>query len=122
MKQRLHKVVFVGAALLSVGCIYALLCSSLGWGIPCLFYLITGLQCPGCGVSRMCLALARLDFAGAWRANPMLLCLLPLLIAIGADMLVRYVRTGVATAKGWSLAATWVAIIALVIFGILRNL
>ncbi|MGM9602968.1 MAG: DUF2752 domain-containing protein [Faecousia sp.] len=122
MKQRLHKVVFVGAALLVVGCIYALLCRSLGWGIPCPFHLVTGLQCPGCGVSRMCLALARLDFAGAWQANPMLLCLLPLLAAIGADMLVRYVRTGNGAAKGWSLAATWVAIIALVIFGILRNL
>lgn len=121
MKQRLHKVVFVGAALLVVGCIYALVCSWLGWGIPCLFRLATGLQCPGCGVSRMCLALLRLDLAGAWQANPALLCLMPLLIAIAVDMTVRYVRTGSA-AKGWSQAATWLAIITLVAFGIARNL
>lgn len=122
MKQRLHKVVFVGAALLVVGCIYALLCRWLGWGVPCLFRLTTGLQCPGCGVSRMCMALLRLDLAGAWQANPVLLCLLPLLVAIAADMIVRYVRTGSAGAKGWSAFATWIAIIALVAFGIARNL
>lgn len=122
MKQRLHKVVFVGAALLVVGCIYALVCRWLGWGIPCLFRLATGLQCPGCGVSRMCLALLRLDLAGAWQANPALLCLTPLLIAIAVDMTVRYVRTGSAAAKGWSQTATWIAIIALVAFGIARNL
>ncbi len=122
MKQRLHKVVFVGAALLVVGCIYALVCRWLGWGIPCLFRLATGWQCPGCGVSRMCLALLRLDFAGAWQANPALLCLTPLLAAIAADMTVRYVRTGLATPKGWSQIATWIAIIALLVFGILRNL
>ena len=122
MKQRLHKVVFAGAALLVVGCIYAFVCHRLGWGLPCLFRLYTGLQCPGCGVSRMCMALLRLDFAGAWAANPALLCLLPMLIAIGVDMTVRYVRTGSANPKGWSQIATWIAIAVLVAFGILRNL
>ncbi len=122
MKQRLYKVLFICAALLLAGCIYALLCRALGWGIPCLFRLATGLQCPGCGVSRMCMALLQLDLAAAWQANPALLCLSPLLLAIAGDMVVRYVRTGNGAARGWSLAATWVAIGVLLIFGFVRNI
>ncbi len=122
MKQRLYQVIFVGAALLLAGCIYALLCRALGWGIPCLFRLVTGLQCPGCGVSRMCMALLRLDLRAAWQANPALLCLMPLLLAIVGDMVARYVRTGSGAARGWSLVATWVAIGVLLIFGIVRNI
>ncbi|MBQ6889623.1 MAG: DUF2752 domain-containing protein [Oscillospiraceae bacterium] len=122
MKHRLKKLAILSAALLLAGCIYAWLCDLLGWGIPCPIRLATGLLCPGCGVSRMCMALLRLDFAAAWQANPAILCLLPLLLAIAVDMAVRYVRTGSAAAKGWSAVATWVAIVVLVIFGIARNL
>lgn len=122
MKHRLKKLAILGAALLLAGCIYAWLCNMLGWGIPCPIRLATGLLCPGCGVSRMCMALLRLDFAAAWQANPAILCLLPLLLAIAGDMAVRYVRTGSSAAKGWSAVATWVAIVVLVIFGIARNL
>ena len=48
-----------------------------GRGLYCPFWKFTGLLCPGCGVTRMCLALLRLDLAGAWRANPALLLALP---------------------------------------------
>ena len=40
-----------------------------GIGLSCLFYQITGLQCPGCGNSRAVLSLLRLDFAAALSYN-----------------------------------------------------
>ena len=76
------------AILFFIGGAYALWLFHTGRGIPCLFHRITGLQCPGCGVSRLCLALLRGDLAGAWRANAYLLCILPLL----AVLLVRRER------------------------------
>ena len=36
----------------------------------CLFKALTGVPCPGCGVTRSILALASGHFAEAWRANP----------------------------------------------------
>lgn len=50
------------------------------WMPKCIFHLITGWDCPGCGSQRMGHALLHLDIAGAWRANAMLLCALPYLL------------------------------------------
>lgn len=36
----------------------------------CSFKNLTGLPCPGCGMTRACLCLMRLDFAGAIYYNP----------------------------------------------------
>lgn len=42
-------------------------------GIPCVFRKVTGLLCPGCGITTMILCLSRLDWEGAYAANPFLL-------------------------------------------------
>ena len=63
VKKRLKTLLCLCAALLLGGCAYAMLCAHLGYGVPCLFHSITGLQCPGCGVSRMFLCLLRLGLA-----------------------------------------------------------
>lgn len=50
------------------------------WMPKCLFHTVTGWDCPGCGSQRMGHALLHLDFAQAWRANALLLCVLPYLV------------------------------------------
>lgn len=122
MKRRALKVILILSALLVGGLIYAILWRVLGIGLPCVFYTTTGLQCPGCGVSRMCLSLLKLDFKGAFSANPALLCLLPVLLAIGTDACVRYVRTGRCRTKGWSTVLVWISTAILLVFGIIRNI
>lgn len=42
-----------------------------GARIPCVFYRVTGYLCPGCGITRMCLALVHLDFVTAFSNNPL---------------------------------------------------
>lgn len=42
----------------------------LGVRVPCMFYRVTGYLCPGCGITRMCLAMLRFDFVTAFRNNP----------------------------------------------------
>ena len=54
--------------ILVLGGLYCILARR-GIGIPCIFYTITGLQCPGCGNSRAALALLRLDIAEALGYN-----------------------------------------------------
>lgn len=41
----------------AAGMLYCIWLHCTGLGIPCLFYLWTGFKCPGCGITRMCLAL-----------------------------------------------------------------
>lgn len=45
------------------------------WGLPagsiCLFHIISGFDCPGCGMTRAFRAMAELDVAGSFRYNPL---------------------------------------------------
>ena len=59
---------------------------------------------------------------GAWAANPVILCLLPLGAAVAAALARQYVKTGSRRLAGWPLAATWLMVAILVGFGVIRNL
>lgn len=61
---------------LLLGGIYFLYIELGGVGILCPFRLLTGLKCPGCGVTTMLVDLMRLDVLGAYEANPVLFLLL----------------------------------------------
>lgn len=39
--------------------------------IPCLFKVILGISCPGCGLTRACISVLHLDFQKAFEMNPM---------------------------------------------------
>ena len=47
--------------------------------IPCVFREVTGIRCPACGISHAALAVLRLDFAAAWRHNPLIFLFPPAL-------------------------------------------
>lgn len=108
--------------LLGLGLVYALWVRLTGLAIPCVFHTVTGLLCPGCGVTRMCLALLRLDLAEAWEANTVLLLMLPVLTVLGIRMAVRYIRVGSTVGPKWEDAVIWVMIALLIIWGVVRNL
>lgn len=103
------------------GCAYALFCRLTGFGIPCVFHRITGWQCPGCGVSRMCLSLLHGDLRAAWHYNAAILCLLPVFALIFGNIAVRYVRSGKARPDPWANVLLWLCAAALLVFGVLRN-
>ena len=44
--------------------------------IKCLWNEMTGLYCPGCGITRMLIAMIQLDFYQAFRYNPFLFLLI----------------------------------------------
>ena len=121
-KQRLCHLLRDVCLVALLGGVYALICFHFGVGLPCPFYLFTGLQCPGCGVSRLCLSLLRLDFAGAWAANPAILLLLPFGVLLAVRLAVRYVRNGTRRLTKAETVLVYAACICLLIFGVLRNL
>ena len=108
--------------LLGVGLLYAFLCRLAGHPIiPCVFHMVTGLYCPGCGVSHMCLALLRLDFQAAFQANAAIMLLLPLGIGITVRMAVRYVKYGTFSPTRTENGILWIMTGIFLLFGILRN-
>lgn len=93
--------------------------------VPCLFLLLTGLDCPFCGGSRAAGALLHLDVATALDHNAFaVLVVLPLVIAV----LVGMVREELGYAAGfWPAGPTgtvlgYALLVAVVSWGVVRNL
>ena len=51
--------------------------------IPCPFRLVTDLECPGCGMTRSCLALVQGEFVSAWNFHPFSFFLVALAVGVG---------------------------------------
>lgn len=121
MKKRAQHVIGVATAIFLLGLGYASWIWNTGIAIPCFFHKITGLQCPGCGVTRMCLALLQLDFVGAWRANAGLFLLSPLLIWALWNAAIQYIKRGRFCLNPKGERLVFVAVVYLVVWGLLRN-
>lgn len=122
MTKRIKRVIGFILIVLSVLLAYALFCYYSGFGIPCLFNLITGLKCPGCGITRMCLSLLRFDLKSAFNYNPAILILLPFFILIFLRAIYVYIKNGdLNLGKAFDIII-YIIITVLIIFGILRNI
>ena len=121
MTERLKKTALTAAIVLAVGGIYAWVHSAYGFSVPCLFRKVTGWDCPGCGVSRMLLAILRLDFSAAFLFNRVLFCLLPVLLFIGGRMVWLYIRDG-SVRDRLSTVLAWICVGILLVWGVVRNL
>ena len=71
---------FPRAAGLAVLALAAILILGMG-GVPCPIRTVTGVSCPGCGMTRACVCALRLDLAAAFRYHP-LWPMAPLLAAV----------------------------------------
>ena len=91
-----------------------------GTAVPCLFHSLTGIECPGCGITRMLLALTRLDLRTALSANAFLFVTLPYLVILLGYSTDKWVRNEKAGPKAEASAAVYC--IGLIVFGILRNI
>ena len=119
-RERLVWLLRRGGLLVAAGLIYAFLAGRFG-GIPCVFRLITGLKCPGCGVTRMCLHLLHGDVLSAFHDNGAVF----LMLVPGLLLFFRWCRSYVMTGeRRLSPGANRMAVVAavlLVSFGIARN-
>lgn len=122
MKKRICRLLTRCAIVLLVGLLYYLFVVITTIKIPCLFYVLTGLYCPGCGVTRMSVALLQLDFERAFHYHPVLLCSLPLLGVCFGYQALRYVKTGETKLLWWQNTIIWLVIVALVSFCVYRNI
>ena len=87
-----------------------------GYPIPCIFHKITGLYCPGCGITRMFISIIRLKFIDAFHYNCFAFILLVLFVILN---LIKVITKKNITIKNSILYAI---IVLAIVFGILRNI
>ncbi len=122
MKERAKKAIKTSTVLVALGCAYLLFFMKTGIGIPCFFNLITGLECPGCGATRMFRSLALLDFKAAFGYNPVLFIMLPLILFFIGRYIYQWIRYGKSTLSKAENIIQIIMVIVLIAFGILRNI
>ncbi len=119
--KRLKRICVFVLIILAVGIAYGAFVKVTGKGVPCLFYMLTGFQCPGCGITHMCIALLGLDFAAAFESHPMLLVQSPFLLLILLRNTIQYVKIGRWQLSRLESGVIYICIALLVVFSIVRN-
>ena len=121
MKKRAIELFRNVGILLAIGIGYYIFHSITDIGIKCPFYLLTGFLCPGCGISRMFLALISLDFSSALYFNAAAFVLLPFVLSVLISYYYEYIKKGRASLRPWHKEVLAASVIVLATYGILRN-
>lgn len=106
--------------LITGGILYALW--AIGHPLPCFFRRLTGLRCPGCGVTHMCVALLHGQWAAAWQANPCLLLFSPLIGYLLTRMAAGYLKNGHPGLNKRDEHIAVALVVVLIAWGVFRNL
>ncbi len=88
---------------------------------PCQFHRVTGLNCPGCGMTRAIYALLHGHFTAALRDNALLLFLLAILLGRSAWVGVQK-RRGRWNGQIIPAKYLWLLLLVALVFSVLRNL
>ena len=88
------------------------------FSIPCLFHKITHLYCPGCGITRMILSLLKMEFYQAFRYNPLIFIMLPIITYLELKKYLYWIQN-----KNYKISnkVWYVLLFITIVFTILRN-
>lgn len=104
------------------GIIYLLVVKFLHIGIPCNLRRVTGLLCPGCGMTRAAFSILRLDFQKAFSYNALSLTLMPLGLLYGGFRAYKYITDENYKTRPFEYVLWAGFIMGIVVFTVVRNL
>lgn len=108
--------------LLGIGILYFILGKLTGIYIPCFIHEVTGLYCPGCGISRMIINLCHLNFEKAYYCNQLLFISTPIFLFLIIDTFISNIRDVKPIYKKIPNTVYYVYIVLLILFMIIRNI
>lgn len=122
MNKRVHKVIYYCLLISIIGMAYYLFGKITGFYFPCLFRVVTGLYCPGCGATRLATALLEGRFLEAYKSNPVLFLILPILGVMLIKYLIGYIKgTGTENTRIEKIVVG-IMLVGVIAFGIMRNI
>ena len=121
MAKRFRKIAIKYGIILGIGLAYLLFVLLSGFRIPCVFYELTGLKCPGCGITRMIVSIARFNFTDAFRYNPFLFITGPFILIYLAISEAKYVLYGNRKMGNWEIFIL-IELTLAIAYGVLRNI
>ena len=123
MKNRVIKIIIKYLILLSIFITYYIINKYTGFYIPCIFRLITGFKCPGCGITHLLFYLFNFDFYNAFKSNPLVFIYLPFIIAYFLYYDYLYILDKKDKFMGKIPNYLWIIIVCItLIYGVLRNI
>ena len=122
MKKRALQVIIFNLSLLFFLLLYYKIASITGFYIPCMFKKITGLKCPGCGMTHMVHSTLHFDFHQAFLDNPVVFIICLVAVPFVIRKIIIYIRTGELGETKFDKIIMLVAVIILLIFGVVRNI
>jgi hypothetical protein len=116
----------VAAALLCMGiiggvCLYFGHPAEYAWLPVCPFRVLTGFHCPGCGSLRATHYFLNGQFNIAFRCQPLLFCLMPVLVLLAGKMCYEHIRKASFTLP-FETKIYWLILIAVCLFAVMRNI
>lgn len=120
-KQRKKKILYSLIAIAVFGIIYLFVFLKFGFGIPCIFYKITGMKCPGCGMTHAIAELSQGNVKLALEYNALCLTALPVLCLYLLYRAMRYVNGKDEGFYIWEYVLLIVLFVVVVRYGIVRN-
>jgi Protein of unknown function (DUF2752) len=114
--------IVLGATAIGVGTmVFFFNPSTHGFYPVCLFHLLTGLNCPGCGATRALFALLHGNFLLALKDNALFMLMLAALAIWGSHFILRKLKNQPATFNV-SQKFLWTFLVVAFLFAVLRNL
>lgn len=93
-----------------------------GWGIPCIINKLFNIYCPGCGITRMFVALIQGDLKAAASYNLLVLVLLIPALIFAVVRTIRYVKKDVTGYTKPEMVAIIFAAVCTIVFTVMRNM
>lgn len=122
-KRQRIKIVLRGLMAVAIlGGLYLFVFLTFDVGIPCIFNKLTGLKCPGCGMTHAIASLWKGQPANAWNENALCLSVLPVTCLYLIYRTVRYVNSGGEDFHIWEYVLLLLLLTVTVVYGIMRNI
>lgn len=122
MQKRIIKLSSAAVILAAAGLLYYVIHNLTGFAIHCPVHLVTGFDCPGCGITRMLFAMLELDFKAAMDYNAAIFLTLPVLAVVAVSKTYDYIKYGKNMNRKWVEVILYCLIVVYVGFAVLRNI
>ena len=121
MKKRVLSIIIFNMIALFLLLLYYKVAEMTGFYVPCMFKKLTGLKCPGCGVTHMTYYLIHFQFKEAFYSNPIIFILCIAAVLVIPNKWYIYIRYNELKETKFDKIVMLIFVIALLIFGVLRN-